>query len=113
MKRLPQIALLILIIGVIATILIPIDEPSGEEIFKSHSEAYMRQIIEVLNYYHSEIGVYPDSLEQLVPKYLNKISRNPWDEPYQYYSQGSRIVIFTVNEFNPIELIYVVHNKDI
>jgi general secretion pathway protein G len=34
--------------------------------------------------YHVETGQYPDSLQQLAPKYLKEVHKDPWGTDYQY-----------------------------
>lgn len=73
-KQLPRtkMALLHTILGV----LLAIGSVSSNVINRSFSETGSRVIVEALCKYRTDNGIFPQSLDDLVPKYLNKIPRS-------------------------------------
>jgi hypothetical protein len=46
-------------------------------------------IIQALETYKNDVGIYPTSLNLLQPKYINKIPKPDWRQEYQYYLYSS------------------------
>lgn len=44
----------------------------------------LKAISNAVDLYHVETGQYPDTLQQLVPKYVKEIHKDPWGTEYQY-----------------------------
>jgi general secretion pathway protein G len=51
-----------------------------------------------IDLYHVETGQWPDSLQQLVPKYVKEVHKDPWGSEYNYVRTGDG---FTVYSFGP------------
>ena len=53
------------------------------------------EIVEALESYHVENGQYPESMERLVPKYLNKLKQPLWGEDgwnYELHGPNSFVI---------------------
>ena len=45
--------------------------------------------------YHVETGQWPDSLQQLVPKYVKEIHKDPWGSDYGYVRAGDGYDVYS------------------
>jgi general secretion pathway protein G len=51
-----------------------------------------------IDLYHVETGQWPESLQQLVPKYVKDLHKDPWGTEYSYVRSGDG---FTVYSYGP------------
>jgi general secretion pathway protein G len=58
----------------------------------------LKAISNGIDLYHVETGQWPDSLQQLVPKYVKEVHKDPWGSEYNYVRTGDG---FTVYSFGP------------
>ena len=45
--------------------------------------------------YHVDTGQWPDSLSQLVPKYLKDVHKDPWGKDYAYVRSGDGYDVYS------------------
>ncbi len=79
-----EIMVVLLILGMIAGAI-------GTSVFNQMREAQkktaaleLKALANGVDLYHVETGQYPDSLQQLAPKYVKEIHKDPWGTDYQY-----------------------------
>lgn len=58
----------------------------------------LKAISNGIDLYHVETGQWPDSLQQLAPKYIKEIHKDPWGSEYSYVRTGEG---FTVYSYGP------------
>jgi general secretion pathway protein G len=93
-----EIMVVLVILGLIAGAI-------GINVFNSLKDAQIRtagldlkSLSNSVDLYHVETGQWPDSLQQLVPKYLKELHKDPWGSEYSYVRNGDG---FTVYSFGP------------
>jgi general secretion pathway protein G len=93
-----EIMVVLVILGLIAGAI-------GYNVFNSLKDAQIRTagldlkaISNGVDLYHVETGQWPDSLQQLVPKYIKEVHKDPWGSEYSYVRSGDG---FTVYSFGP------------
>src|SRR5438034_8995199 len=79
-----EIMVVLVILGLIAGAI-------GYNVFQSLKDAQiktasldLKALSNSIDLYHVETGQWPDSLQQLLPKYVKEIHRDPWGKDYQY-----------------------------
>jgi general secretion pathway protein G len=79
-----EIMVVLVILGMIAGAI-------GTSVFNQMREAQkktavleLKALANGVDLYHVETGQYPDSLQQLAPKYVKEIHKDPWGTDYQY-----------------------------
>ncbi len=55
----------------------------------------LKSISNGVDLYHVETGNWPDSLQQLVPKYLKELHKDPWGSDYQYVRTGDGFDVYS------------------
>jgi general secretion pathway protein G len=55
----------------------------------------LKAISNGVDLYHVETGAYPDSLQQLTPKYLKEVHKDPWGTDYQYVHTGDGYDVYS------------------
>ncbi len=101
-----EVMVVVVILGILAAILVPkvMDRPDQARIIKARQD--IRALEASLNLYRLDNYVYPTTdqgLEALVDKpsspeppnwksggYLDRLPQDPWQQPYQFLSPGSR-----------------------
>ena len=93
-----EIMVVLVILGLIAGAI-------GYNVFERLKEAQVRtatldlkSISNGVDLYHVETGQWPDTLQQLVPKYLKDLHKDPWGSDYGYVRTGEG---FDVYSFGP------------
>lgn len=79
--------------------------------YESKAKRDIKNLIETVAFVRSSEGKYPNSLQELVPKYIRKRPRDPWGEFYKLYSDEEYIIVFTLDYFEKQKLIYSVLPK--
>ncbi|HFD92624.1 MAG TPA: type II secretion system protein GspG [Gammaproteobacteria bacterium] len=87
-----EVLVVVVILGILAAIIVPniMDKPGAAKITKAKAD--IRAIESAMNMYRLDNHVYPttdEGLEALVPKYLPRLPKDPWDRPYQLLSPGT------------------------
>jgi hypothetical protein len=78
----------------IYSLLFPSTLPVLHAIIRPEFEAKVVDVIFALTAWHKEHGKYPDSLEQLVPKYLDEIPVSPFSEnPIRYFKRDNMLLL--------------------
>jgi general secretion pathway protein G len=79
-----EIMVVLIILGMIAGAI-------GTSVFNQMREAQkktamleLKALANGVDLFHVETGQYPDSLQQLAPKYIKEIHKDPWGTDYQY-----------------------------
>ena len=100
-----EVMVVVIILGILAAIVVPrvMDRPDDARITKAKQD--IRALESALNLYKLDNFVYPTTdqgLDALVAKpagtpepknwkrYMDRLPKDPWGEPYQYLSPGSK-----------------------
>ena len=100
-----EVMVVVIILGILAAIVVPrvMDKPDKARITKAKQD--IRSLEAALNLYKLDNFAYPTTdqgLESLVQKpsgspepknwnkYMDRLPKDPWGEPYQYLSPGSK-----------------------
>jgi len=91
-----EVLVVVVILGILAAIIVPniMDKPALAKITKAKAD--IRAIESTMNMYKLDKHAYPttdEGIEALVPKYLPRMPKDPWDNNYQYLSPGTQGVI--------------------
>ena len=93
-----EIMVVLVILGLIAGAI-------GYNVFNQLKEAQLKTakldlsaISNGVDLYHVETGQWPDSLGQLVPKFVREIHKDPWGSEYSFVRSGEG---YTVYSFGP------------
>jgi general secretion pathway protein G len=96
-----EVLVVVVILGILAAIVVPniMDKPGQAKITKAKAD--IRAIESAFNMYRLDHHVYPttdEGIEALVPDYLPRMPKDPWDQGYQYLNPGvqGKIDIFTL-----------------
>jgi len=96
-----EVLVVVVILGILAAIIVPniMDKPALAKITKAKAD--IRAIESAMNMYKLDKHAYPttdEGIEALVPKYLPRMPKDPWDNNYQYLSPGTQgaIDIYTL-----------------
>ena len=86
-----EVMVVVVILSILAAIIVPrvMDRPDTARLVKVQSD--IRAIESALNLYKLDNFNYPsteEGLEALVPKYIARLSNDPWGNPYLYLSPG-------------------------
>ena len=90
-----EIMVVLVILGLIAGAI-------GYNVFNQLKEAQVRTatldlkaISNGVDLYHVETGQWPDSLGQLVPKYVKELHKDPWGTDYSYLHTGEGYEVYS------------------
>ncbi|HAH20305.1 MAG TPA: type II secretion system protein GspG [Candidatus Omnitrophica bacterium] len=84
-----ELMLVVVIIGVLASMVMPKLVGKSEQAKKSVAQADIEaSISSALELYEIDNGKFPESLSVLVGKYLKKDPKDPWSNSYNYKSPG-------------------------
>lgn len=86
-----EVMVVVVILSILAAIIVPkvMDRPDTARLVKVQSD--IRALESALNLYKLDNFEYPTTeqgLEALVPKYVGRLSNDPWGKPYLYLSPG-------------------------
>ena len=86
-----EVMVVVVILSILAAIIVPkvMDRPDTARLVKAQSD--IRALESALNLYKLDKFNYPstdEGLEALVPKYIARLSNDPWGNPYLYLSPG-------------------------
>ena len=86
-----EVMVVVVILSILAAIIVPrvMDRPDTARLVKVQSD--IRALESALNLYKLDNFDYPsteEGLEALVPKYIARLSNDPWGNPYLYLSPG-------------------------
>jgi len=86
-----EVMVVVVILSILAAIIVPrvMDRPDTARLVKAQSD--IRALESALNLYKLDNFNYPstdEGLEALVPKYIARLSNDPWGNPYLYLSPG-------------------------
>jgi general secretion pathway protein G len=86
-----EVMVVIVILGILAAIIAPrvMDRPDTARLVKAKMD--IRALESALNLYRLDNFNYPstdEGLEALVPKYIERLAKDPWGNPYLYLSPG-------------------------
>ena len=90
-----EIMVVLVILGLIAGAI-------GFNVFQRLKEAQIRsaqldlkQISNAVDLYHVETGQWPDGIQQLAPKYLKDLHKDPWGIDYTYIRSGDGFDVYS------------------
>ena len=90
-----EIMVVLVILGLIASFI-------GFNVFSNLKSAQVKSagldlkgISNGVDLYHVETGQWPDSLNQLVPKYLKEVHKDPWGSDYLYVRSGDGYDVYS------------------
>jgi general secretion pathway protein G len=86
-----EVMVVVVILGILAAIIVPkvMDRPDTARLVKAKTD--IRAIESALNLYKLDNFDYPstdEGLEALIPKYIERLAKDPWGNPYLYLSPG-------------------------
>ena len=86
-----EVMVVVVILSILAAIIVPkvMDRPDTARLVKAQTD--IRALESALNLYKLDNFDYPTTdqgLEALVPKYIARLSNDPWGNPYLYLSPG-------------------------
>ena len=86
-----EVMVVVVILSILAAIIVPkvMDRPDTARLVKAQAD--IRAIESALKLYRLDNFNYPstdEGLEALVPKYIDRLSNDPWGNPYLYLSPG-------------------------
>jgi len=86
-----EIMVVVVILGILASVVMPqiMDKPDTARLTKAKQD--IRAIESALNMYKLEKFTYPNTeegIESLSPKYLARLPKDPWGNPYLYLNPG-------------------------
>ena len=90
-----EIMVVLVILGLIAGAI-------GYNVFNRLKEAQidtarldLRKLSDSIDIYRVESGNFPDTLQQLVPKVVKEIRKDPWGQEYKYVRQGDSYDVYS------------------
>jgi general secretion pathway protein G len=90
-----EIMVVLVILGLIASMI-------GYNVFQAQKDANvkaatldLRALSNSIDLYHVETGTWPDSLQQLVPKFVKEIHKDPWGSEYSYVRAGDGYDVYS------------------
>jgi general secretion pathway protein G len=90
-----EIMVVLVILGLIAGAI-------GFNVFQRLKEAQIRSarldlaaISNAVDLYHVETGQWPDGIQQLAPKYLKDLHKDPWGVDYAYVRSGDGFDVYS------------------
>jgi general secretion pathway protein G len=90
-----EIMVVLVILGLIASMI-------GYNVFQAQKDANvkaatldLRALSNSIDLYHVETGTWPDSLQQLVPKFVKEIHKDPWGTEYAYVRTGDGYDVYS------------------
>jgi general secretion pathway protein G len=90
-----EIMVVLVILGLIAGAI-------GFNVFQRLKEAQVRSaqldlkaISNAVDLYHVETGTWPDGIQQLVPKYIKDLHKDPWGIDYAYLRSGDGFDVYS------------------
>lgn len=86
-----EILLVVVIIGILVGVAVPRFSGRTEEARKVSARNEMANIKTSLDMYELDNGKYPSSLGELVPKYMDKMPKDPWGNEYTYDSGNGTV----------------------
>jgi hypothetical protein len=114
MKSALKIALVIIISLLVGLIFKAWTSPAKEErAYEVVSNNGIYVLVEAIHLFKSNKENFPNSLEELVPEYIEAIPKDPWGELYQYHLSDKFFIVFSVNQNKKNELFYSVQKKNI
>ncbi len=93
-----ELVVVIAILGILAALAIPRLSGSTQKAKETTNEANIRTIQSAISLYEAENGDKPTSIDDLIPKYLDKVPVNPLTEKDPGYSITVSGDTVTINE---------------
>jgi general secretion pathway protein G len=86
-----EVMVVVVILGILAAIIVPkvMDRPDTARLVKAKTD--IRALESALNLYKLDNFNYPSTdqgLQALVPKYIDRLAKDPWGNSYLYLSPG-------------------------
>jgi general secretion pathway protein G len=85
-----EIMMVVLILGIVATIVAANVGSKPSEAKVRLTKAAISRLKGEVELYKADHNRFPESLEALVPKYLDEVPKDGWDRPFLYRVPGSR-----------------------
>lgn len=84
-----EIMVVLVIIGILGTILVPrlLDRPDQARVVKAKQD--IKAFEGALSLYRLDNFTYPDSLQALAGRYMDRVPNDPWGNAYQYTTPGT------------------------
>src|SRR3989441_12334063 len=90
-----EIMVVLVILGLIACAI-------GYNVFQSLKDAQVKTakldlqaLSNSIDLYHVDTGQWPDSLQQLLPRYVREIRKDPWGKDYAYIRTGEGYDVYS------------------
>ena len=85
-----EIMVVVVILGIVATVVAANigQKPSTAKV--QLTKTAISRLKGEVELYRADMNRYPESLQDLVPRYLDEVPKDGWDRPFIYRSQGTR-----------------------
>lgn len=83
-----EMMLVVVIIGLLATVVVWNFAGRSDAARRGTAIGSLRTLSQVIESHYTETGQYPVSIQALVPKYIPKVSKDPWKRDFVYYAPG-------------------------
>ena len=85
-----EIMVVVVILGILAALVVPSIMERPEHARQVRAKQDVHSLVNAINLYRLDNFDYPSDLSVLVPGYLDKVPKDPWNRDYQYRNPGSR-----------------------
>ena len=85
-----EIMVVVLILGIIAGVVATNLSGKVDPVKAKLTEAQIKKLKGEVELYKVDKDRYPESLQDLVPKYVDEVPKDAWNRPFIYRSQGTR-----------------------
>jgi general secretion pathway protein G len=85
-----EIMVVIVIIGIVATVVAANVGGKPVEAKIKMTKAAIAKLKGEIELYKADKNHYPESLQALVPKYMDEVPKDGWDRPFVYRAEGTR-----------------------
>ena len=85
-----EIMVVVVILGIVATVVAANVGGKPSKAKAELTKAAISKLKGEVELYKADKSRYPESLQELVPKYMDEVPKDGWDRPFIYRPQGTR-----------------------
>ncbi|MFZ5754397.1 MAG: type II secretion system protein GspG [Bacillota bacterium] len=90
-----ELMVVVVILGILSTLAIQQIGDKSEDAKKNKAKADIRTLEAACEVYKVDNDSYPNALSALVPKYIKRIPKDPWNEEYVYISNSGSVSVYS------------------
>lgn len=90
-----EMMVVIAILGVLAAIIAPNVLGRAEKAKVTAAVTNIKNLDGAIELYKIDNSKFPSTLNELVPDYVKEVNDDPWNNPYQYSTNGSSYTLFS------------------